>query len=486
MIYDTAGLDEGDQGRVPHWNAIEELYTLIRQLDGVSLLIYCMRGRVKENAKANWLLFNRIICGEKVPIIAVVTGLEIFDDPDDWWKDDDNRRVLKKNQIRPRAVGCVVSYLGRQNEFADLYAASEAKLRHLIMRHYLRKPWSEEKEKWFANIYSETISSGLCFTSRIQLDYTEKMQNMINDLIKETAMKKGDSKRMNETLIKSEKRSYQKSPERAHIGSRHNVILFGESGCGKSSIVNMIVGEDVAKVSSGLKGCTFQNDAYEAMIDDTHFVIYDTAGLNEGERGRVPHWKAIRELYLLIRRLDGVSLLIYCIRGRVRENAKVNWDLFNKVICGGKVPTIAIVTGLENYGDPDEFLKDEHNSDVFKENGMEPRDVGCIVSIRGKQDVYADTYNKSQVKVRNLVTRHFLQKSWSEEKEKWFAAIYSEAYNSGLCFTTQSRMDYSTQMREALDEFVQETGMKKEDIERLRATLVKAENQLRKRGFWIR
>jgi hypothetical protein len=45
-----------------------------------------MRGRVKENAKANWILFNKVICGEKVPIIAVVTGLETYDNPDDWWR----------------------------------------------------------------------------------------------------------------------------------------------------------------------------------------------------------------------------------------------------------------------------------------------------------------------------------------------------------------------------------------------------------------
>jgi len=206
MIYDTAGLNEGDQGRVPHWNAIEELYTLIRQLDSVSLLIYCMRGRVKENAKANWLLFNKIICGEKVPIIAIVTGLETCDDPDDWWKDKDNRKVLSKNQMKPKDIGCVVSFPGRQNEYVDLYAKSQTKLRDLITQHYLRKPWSEEKKKWFANIYSESISSGLCFTTRSQLDYTEKMQSMVNDLITETGMKEEDSKRMNATLMKAEKK----------------------------------------------------------------------------------------------------------------------------------------------------------------------------------------------------------------------------------------------------------------------------------------
>ena len=282
-------------------------------------------------------------------------------------------------------------------------------------------------------------------------------------------------------------REYRESAEKlwglvkAQFGLRHTIILFGETGAGKSSIVNLIVGKDVAKVSSALRGCTFKNDAYKTTIGDKRFVIYDTAGLNEGEQGRVPHWQAIRELYILIRELDGVSLLIYCMRGRVRENAGTNWNLFNKVICGGKVPIIVVVTGLETYEDPDDLLKDENSSDVFKRNRMEPKDVGCIVSIRGKQNQYAETYAKSQLKVRTLITKHCLQKSWNEEKDKWFAAIYSEAYDSGICFTTRSRLDYSKQMRDALDEFIRETGMRQDDTEKLRGTLVMAEKKFRRR-----
>ena len=268
-----------------------------------------------------------------------------------------------------------------------------------------------------------------------------------------------------------------------HCGPKHNVIVFGEAGVGKSSVVNMIVGKDVAKVSNSAEGCTFQNDAYNAIIGNKLFVIYDTAGLNECEQGHVPHWKAIRALYTLIRQLDGVGLLIYCMRGRVKENAKANWDLFNKVICGGKVPAIAIVTGLDDHGDPNDLSLDQNLLGVFTKNGMEPRHVGCVVSIRG--DKYADKYVKSQVKVRSLVEEHCLPipKLWREEKEKWFAAIYSEAYDSGFCFTTRSRLDYSLQMEKTVDEFVRETGMKQDDTDKLRGTLVKAEKSLRKR-FW--
>jgi len=262
---------------------------------------------------------------------------------------------------------------------------------------------------------------------------------------------------------------------------RHNIILFGEAGCGKSSLVNMIVGKDVANVSDSSRGCTFQNKAYETNIGNSTFLIYDTVGLNEGDQGRVPHWKAIRELYTLIRELDGVSLLIYCMRGRIKENAKANWNLFNKVICGEKVPTIAIVTGMEGRRNPDDWWRHKENKETFRKHQITPRAVGCVVSFRGLDEEYQVVYERSQTKVRDLIQEHYLRRPWSEEKEIWFSAIYQNVYISRLCFSPKSQLEYSESMRIVVDEFVKETSMQKEDSEKLNQVLLNAEKKLQRR-----
>ena len=98
----------------------------------------------------------------------------------------------------------------------------------------------------------------------------------------------------------------------------------------------MIVGGNVAKVSDSPVGCTFQSDRYEAHIGNDDYYIYDTVGLNEGDQGRVPHWTAIQGLYTLIRELDSVSLLLYCIRGRIKEKYWGELDLIQEYhLCGG-------------------------------------------------------------------------------------------------------------------------------------------------------
>jgi len=193
----------------------------------------------------------------------------------------------------------------------------------------------------------------------------------------------------------------------------HNVIIFGEAGCGKSSLVNMIVDKPVAKTSNGSGGCTSKSQAYEATIDNATFRIHDTAGLNQSNQGRVPHSMAEQGLYKLIEQLDGVSLLIFCNRGMVKKNATANWKLLNKRICGKKVPILAVVTGLEEEDDPDDWWKREENRKVFRKYRLNPLAVGCIVSFLGKRNEHADVYAKSQAKVRRLIKVNHRQQPWN-------------------------------------------------------------------------
>jgi tRNA U34 5-carboxymethylaminomethyl modifying GTPase MnmE/TrmE len=87
--------------------------------------------------------------------------------------------------------------------------------------------------------------------------------------------------------------------------NRHDVVLFGEMGAGKSSVVNMLCGQDKAAVSSSASGCTLSSTGYEGAMADQPFTFWDTAGLNEGDIGKVPNMKAVVGLYRLLRQLEG-------------------------------------------------------------------------------------------------------------------------------------------------------------------------------------
>jgi predicted GTPase len=75
---DTAGLNESDYGTVTNQDAVCELVNLLKKsIEGFNLLIYVKeRGRITQDDVKNYNLFVNTITGNKIPVIAVVTGCE--------------------------------------------------------------------------------------------------------------------------------------------------------------------------------------------------------------------------------------------------------------------------------------------------------------------------------------------------------------------------------------------------------------------------
>ncbi|KDQ58180.1 hypothetical protein JAAARDRAFT_259608 [Jaapia argillacea MUCL 33604] len=73
-----------------------------------------------------------------------------------------------------------------------------------------------------------------------------------------------------------------------------NVVVFGETGVGKSAVINLVLGKRVAKTSNGTRGCTFRSNSYDEKSIGPSFRVHDTAGLNEGSEGSMTSPDAMR------------------------------------------------------------------------------------------------------------------------------------------------------------------------------------------------
>ena len=130
-----------------------------------------------------------------------------------------------------------------------------------------------------------------------------------------------------------------------------NVILFGDAGVGKSSVINLMAGKDIAKTSNDAGGCTMDSKDYQFDIGFRQVTLWDTVGLNEPAMGVNSYYDAMVKAHALIRKLSeagGVDLLLLCIRGqRIPPSATTNYRLFYEILCNKQVPIALVITHLE-------------------------------------------------------------------------------------------------------------------------------------------
>ncbi|KAF5378186.1 hypothetical protein D9615_007550 [Tricholomella constricta] len=251
-----------------------------------------------------------------------------------------------------------------------------------------------------------------------------------------------------------------------------NIILFGESGSGKSSIVNMIAQRHLATVSSSVNGCTFTSARYTIDFLDTKFNVYDTAGLDEGEAGTVPKQKAIVQLFRLLKSLDtGVNLLVFCMRGpRIKEAAHKNWRLFHEIICRRQVPIILAVTGLEQETDMDDWWV--RNKGAFQRYEMYPQGVACITATRGKllksgAHRLDEEYEESMKKMRKLIESQCREQPWAVQPIEWFRDIVTVSYESRYLRDPIEHRHVRTVAGSAIEELVKRCEMSEAEARNL-------------------
>jgi len=192
--------------------------------------------------------------------------------------------------------------------------------------------------------------------------------------------------------------------------NQRNVVIFGQTGAGKSSILNMLAGEKVATVSGGASGCTSSNQSYPIPHSGKNYTFWDTAGLNESDDGTVSSRHAIQNLLDLVKDND-INLLVYCVRDRLPNIIRVNYDLFWGIVCKKKVPIVLVTTGLEGRTDMESWWGE--NQKAIKKMKMSFDGHACITSWRGRRNAYDREYEESAKKVWKLVGQYCKHPAWS-------------------------------------------------------------------------
>jgi predicted GTPase len=191
--------------------------------------------------------------------------------------------------------------------------------------------------------------------------------------------------------------------------STKNIVLFGENGAGKSSVVNLMAGEEMAVTSCGTECCLMQWQEYLIAFDGRAYKVFDTAGIEDPLLGMKEYLDIIVNAHNLITKLDkegGIDLLLFCIRaGRVTTTLQTDYRLFYEWLCEKKVPIVLVLTGLEREeGDMDDWWT--RNKHILSRYEIRVAGHACITAANDLDGRFKQLYEESRRLVRNLVKTH--------------------------------------------------------------------------------
>jgi tRNA U34 5-carboxymethylaminomethyl modifying GTPase MnmE/TrmE len=198
-----------------------------------------------------------------------------------------------------------------------------------------------------------------------------------------------------------------------------NIVLFGQSGVGKSSVVNLMAGEERAKTSPGTGRCTMQWEEHSIEFDGCTYKVFDTVGLEEPQLGTKEYLETLVNAYDLIETLKqagGIDLLLFCVRaGRFTSTIRNNYRLFYEWFCEKKVSIVLVLTGLEREQNMEGWW--EKYKGTFDKYEIAVDGHACITAANGLDGRQQELYQLSRQLVRTLVRDHTRDRKESELKE---------------------------------------------------------------------
>ncbi|KAF8548050.1 kinase-like protein [Imleria badia] len=94
-----------------------------------------------------------------------------------------------------------------------------------------------------------------------------------------------------------------------------NVVLFGATGCGKSSIINLLAENPIVEVPTDVDPCTKRPRWHEIFIGNRQMRLCDTMGFRLAREGDTNPLLPYKQAHTVLRNLtDGVNLILLCAR----------------------------------------------------------------------------------------------------------------------------------------------------------------------------
>ena len=348
-LWDTMGFNPPEVKGINPLSPYEQAYSVLRE-GGVDLILLCSRKDRMSASLRNlyWLLETFFFC-QKAKVALVLT---YFDASDDEWWDKNMNSITQKCTIPAQSIphACITT---TRDESTCMYNKSKEAMKELLQKHGT----TQHPTPLHLDLSSDSTRA-----------------EAVEHLKIHCQLSRSDAT----TLVKE----FSKRPFRA--------VLFGKTGAGMSSIINLMVGSKVAEVAKGIKSCTLGCRPYVVDTGSHKFQVWDTVGL-DGTYSIDAVPKIIVNLIRDLQSQGGIDLLVFCKEGptlKVEPKVLIAFRFLREFLCKSQIPVGFIITHLEEVNSMETWWK-VNGEKLLDDLGVETHAVtghACLMALPENQD----------------------------------------------------------------------------------------------------
>jgi hypothetical protein len=132
IFYDTAGLNETNEGTVLPSEAIQKLFNLVKSLrDGLNLIIYVRKKEPFSKIDTQNIELLKLLMKDKVPCLCVITGCEANMN---WWEEEKKNTNVTQFKFKDGCSVCCIDISKLNNdEDKEFYTKKQKQSKQILM-----------------------------------------------------------------------------------------------------------------------------------------------------------------------------------------------------------------------------------------------------------------------------------------------------------------------------------------------------------------